>query len=271
MKTASRESSAMSNEQWAALAAGGAEVGLAVVRADGVRGDERIRAEGRLLWANACFERLTAEVEEDLLSSSQEERASVCTPAGQTWQIERREIESSDPKQAPLFLVEAVPLGGADTTSSPVDAELDSLTGVLNRQGLERELEQWFGKVPSKSFAVVFLDLDDFKAINDEQGHLVGDESLRQVGSRLRGAVRSGDVVGRFGGDEFVVLVSGITCEEEFQPVAKRLRQIGQSDENPLGVSVGAALTTEGYDNWPAMIHTADRRMYADKRAKKSG
>ena len=251
----------LSHERAALLAASATEVGLALVQ-----------GEASLLWANPCFTRLARALgcSPEQLAKREADEASqqVRTPEGQAWQLRWREARPSGEDGASLFLVEAVPQCLSDTMPLPAEGELDSLTGVLNRQGLERELLQWFEAASTRPFALVFLDLDDFKTINDEQGHLAGDERLRQVGDRLRGAVRSGDAVGRFGGDEFVVLVSGIAKEGDLQHVSERLSTVGKSKDRPLGVSLGSALSSEGYENPQAMLHAADRRMYAAKRAK---
>ncbi len=92
----------------------------------------------------------------------------------------------------------------------------DPLTGLANRQRLLDALDDTWSRVRdgSAAAAVIYCDLDGLKAINDRLGHEAGDIVLRAVGDRLRGAVRSADVVARFGGDEFVVLASGIRDDE---------------------------------------------------------
>jgi diguanylate cyclase (GGDEF)-like protein len=121
---------------------------------------------------------------------------------------------------------------------------------------------------------VLFLDLDGFKSVNDEHGHLIGDAVLRAVATRLTATVRPSDTVARLGGDEFVILVEGATTEG-LTALAGRLRDavgvpilIGDLDLN-VGVSVGMALTEGGAMEPSGLLARADRRMYDDKRADK--
>jgi len=100
-------------------------------------------------------------------------------------------------------------------------ATVDPLTGVLNRGALEEALLAELSR--GASFAVMFIDLDHFKSINDKFGHDVGDNVLRALGSHLKRTIRSNDIAGRYGGEEFVVCLSG--CDREFAPkIAERHR-----------------------------------------------
>ena len=116
-----------------------------------------------------------------------------------------------------------------DIEKSIVDeAFRDRLTGLPNRQAMLVRLERAFDDVKrgeAKPLAVMFLDLDRFKVINDSLGHLVGDKLLAAVSSRLRNCVRQarGDLVARFGGDEFVVLLEELSSTEEAAQVAERM------------------------------------------------
>lgn len=104
-----------------------------------------------------------------------------------------------------------------------VKATVDPLTKLLNRGALEEALYQELGR--GEPFAVMFLDLDHFKSINDTFGHDVGDTVLREVGAYLKRAVRGNDIAGRYGGEEFVVCLSG--CDLNFAPqVAERHREL---------------------------------------------
>ena len=90
----------------------------------------------------------------------------------------------------------------------------DQLTGLVNRDALLRamsaRIEQHRRAAESGRFAVLFIDLDDFKAINDRLGHAAGDRALIEFGARLRAASRAGDLVARYAGDEFVMLVDNV-------------------------------------------------------------
>jgi diguanylate cyclase (GGDEF)-like protein len=119
---------------------------------------------------------------------------------------------------------------------------------------------------------VLFLDLDGFKVVNDSHGHLVGDEVLQEVARRLTSCVRAADVVARFGGDEFVVLLDRVASNVAIAPVLRRLeaafeRPIAIPQGNvKLGVSVGVALAGVDGSTAEELIRAADRAMYAAKR-----
>ena len=104
-------------------------------------------------------------------------------------------------------------------------ASHDPLTGLYNRDALDNILkaEIMKAKLSKKVLSVIFLDLDNFKAINDSYGHQYGDEVLRKVGEILRSSVRKGDIVARYGGDEFVILLHSKT-ELEPEKVAERIK-----------------------------------------------
>jgi diguanylate cyclase (GGDEF)-like protein len=147
----------------------------------------------------------------------------------------------------------------------------DETTGLPNRRLLEdRVLQRLVGE--AGSLAVLFLDLDGFKAVNDALGHAVGDEVLRETGRRLQAVVRDGDVVARYGGDEFVV-VCGVMAEGEATEIAERLRGAIAApldflpDGFVLGVSIGVAVapSEDGPTSLDGIIRAADQAMYLAK------
>ena len=159
------------------------------------------------------------------------------------------------------------------TTELAEQAVHDPLTGLANRTLFEERLRAVLSRDARTGDAtgVLFLDLDGFKAVNDEHGHLVGDAVLRVVAARLSAAVRPADVVARLGGDEFVVLVEGAT-DPGIGALADRLRAaitasiiVGDLDLN-IGVSVGLALSEAGSMEPATLMARADRGMYAEKR-----
>jgi diguanylate cyclase (GGDEF)-like protein/PAS domain S-box-containing protein len=156
----------------------------------------------------------------------------------------------------------------------------DSLTDLANRVLFQNRLEMHLARSARRQThtAVLFLDLDRFKEVNDTHGHHVGDDLLKGVADRLRNSVRPEDTVARFGGDEFVVLIE-VANEREVEAVARRiLATLSEPmDLGPLtvqvGVSVGAAMTGPAVDRdiievATALIRRADAAMY---RAKQSG
>lgn len=157
------------------------------------------------------------------------------------------------------------------------DALHDSLTGLPNRVLLSDRLEQALERArrePTFAFALLFLDLDRFKVINDSLGHLEGDNVLTEVGERLRSTVRSVDTVARLGGDEFVLLLEGIHSPSDATRAAERVQsalvspiQVG-SQEFFTSASIGIALSSEEYDRPEDVIRDADIALY---RAKANG
>ncbi|MGI9455113.1 MAG: GGDEF domain-containing protein [Aeoliella sp.] len=149
----------------------------------------------------------------------------------------------------------------------------DPLTGLASRAAIEERIERLEMHPPSETgdLAVLFIDLNGFKQINDRWGHLVGDKVLTAVAARLSGAVRSNDLIARFGGDEFVVLVEGFRRRDELAPLVDRLRKAAEQPieisegKVQISASIGLALSSEGKQSLRDLISEADRRMYAEK------
>jgi diguanylate cyclase (GGDEF)-like protein/PAS domain S-box-containing protein len=153
------------------------------------------------------------------------------------------------------------------------EASHDSLTGLLNRRELERRLQGALedAAIDRSTLAVVMIDLDGFKKVNDRFGHVAGDELLRQVSSTLKASLRTGDVVGRFGGDEFLVLLAHCTEEDAVRvtaAVTERLRKLeclwaGQALQ--ARASIGIAIASARDQSWSGLVERADVACYDAK------
>ncbi len=150
----------------------------------------------------------------------------------------------------------------------------DELTGLPNRALFVEHLQRTIAHTKRHAgsrFAVLFLDLDQFKTINDGLGHVLADQLLTQIGQRLRACVRPEDVVARIGGDEFTVLVSSIASTKEIIGLTDRIHA---AMEPPIHVemhearattSIGVALGTDAYDRSEDILRDADIAMYEAK------
>jgi diguanylate cyclase (GGDEF)-like protein len=155
----------------------------------------------------------------------------------------------------------------------------DGLTGLANRSLLNSRLQQAVARSRRQGagVALLYLDLDGFKPVNDRQGHEVGDALLVSVGDRLLGSVRLEDTVARIGGDEFAILMEDLTDPADARQAAERVvsaiaRPFDVLDRSVrVGVSVGVVFNEAGADDGESMLRDADLAMYRAKDAGKSG
>ena len=153
-------------------------------------------------------------------------------------------------------------------------ANHDPLTGLPNRHRLQRALQQAMAHATKSGggLALLYLDLDGFKAVNDRSGHDVGDRILREVAHRLQQGLRHGDLVARVGGDEFVVLLPGCSDATTARAIAEglrmRLHPPCASPDGPvhLDASIGIACFPDDGSEPDALLAHADRAMYAQRR-----
>ena len=149
-------------------------------------------------------------------------------------------------------------------------AQTDELTGALNRRGLLQHLEAVHAGAASgqAGYALLMVDIDHFKAINDHHGHAEGDCVLKGVSASLRKALRADDHVGRWGGEEFCVLLPRTTLHDATllaERIARRVSDDGQ--RVPVTVSIGVSVYTAGDTDLQAVLRRADGALYEAKAA----
>jgi diguanylate cyclase (GGDEF)-like protein len=150
----------------------------------------------------------------------------------------------------------------------------DPLTGLANRTLLTNRLEQALrrGERHGSPVAVIFLDLDDFKSVNDTMGHAAGDKLLAQLGERFAERLRASDTAARIGGDEFAFVCEDLHDQEEAKGIVARLMQAldepyrHQGRAVPIRASVGVAVTSSFAQNAEQLLREADQAMYRAKR-----
>ena len=156
----------------------------------------------------------------------------------------------------------------------------DSLTGLANRDALIRHVEdrivQQRRRGDPRPFGVLFVDINRFKTINDEFGHDIGDAVLQELGKRLRAAVRADDLVARFAGDEFLVMLDSIERRDDAEQVRAHLEAVlrqplevltgSKTLEPALGAAVGVAIYPEDGQDVDTLVRHADQQMYLRKR-----
>lgn len=153
-------------------------------------------------------------------------------------------------------------------------AETDSLTGLTNHRGFQQALRSQLRRAATAhgTLALVVLDLDDFKAINEQHGHPFGDELLQGVAAQLRRSVRRGDIAARTGGEEFALVLPG-SSPESAQEIAERVcvavAQLAPADSE-LTCSAGVAIYPADAENAPALLQLAEGALYWAKRSGKS-
>ena len=164
-------------------------------------------------------------------------------------------------------------LSRENTTRMAHLARHDALTGLPNRVAFAEHFEQAvnLARRHDKEVGLLFIDLDNFKQVNDSLGHNAGDRLLRNVSRKLASCVRNTDLVCRYGGDEFVVLLSEINQPEDASRVAGKIQKAVarpvriQGDPVRLQLSIGISLFPEDGDDLETMMHRADAAMYHAK------
>jgi diguanylate cyclase (GGDEF)-like protein/PAS domain S-box-containing protein len=213
------------------------------------------------------------------------ERAMRGEPVSYEKEYEEGEIRNVKASYIPLFMSDGS-VGGVVAMAQDIThhheerarlkrlAERDGLTKLLNRPAFELWLSERITADDGHQLAVLYIDLDHFKPVNDEFGHAAGDAVLQEFARRLQRVIRPTDVAARLGGDEFGVALTGIRSHADAQRVADNIltaikapMQIGK-DSISIGASVGIATNAAREGGWQALIQHADEMLY---RAKRSG
>lgn len=202
---------------------------------------------------------------------------------------QHQELREGTPERPRSMAYDYLPLAGAggrvdgliligqDVTARRLEearllhlSQRDPLTGLLNRAGLASTLAAWFAAYDPATLAVLYIDLDRFKAVNDVHGHPVGDALLQAFAKRLSAVTRPGDAVARLGGDEFVVAIAGLKDRASALQVANKIVALAEQPFEVVGVtlhlgsSVGVALGAP--QGWESLIARADAALIQAKR-----
>jgi len=190
--------------------------------------------------------------------------------------VERHRLRAGDRIRVGAFVARYVAAGdpdGSELSSLAAASRRDPLTGLPNRRAFEEELGREAARAARAGapLAVVALDVDRFKAVNDTHGHAAGDAVLREVGVRIGAAVRAGDLAARIGGEEFALLLPGAGLTGAVE-LAERLRAAiaaapVDAGGTPLAVTVSLGCATLAPGEPPtALLARADARLYEAKR-----
>jgi diguanylate cyclase (GGDEF)-like protein len=161
-----------------------------------------------------------------------------------------------------------------DTAPAKSALYLDAVTGLPDRRALESQRQLWRNEAKTDAIphALLFMDLVGFKQINDQHGHVLGDKVLQTLAERWQRSLRHGDLIVRYGGDEFVALLRGVDSAKSAKPIIERLKKI---TEQPLElearllevkVTIGLALASDLSVELELLLAEADQSMYAAKR-----
>jgi len=209
-------------------------------------------------------------------------RAPVLTASGERWHEVSAQRYRHDPQSTALYVVTEMDVTAHRQTEERATylAEHDALTGLASRNAITGACAETLRSLKRQNHqaAVLFIDLDHFKTVNDSLGHAAGDELLKRMADRLRQVVRSGDLIARLGGDEFLVVAAlGPAADAELSALTDRLRaalsrpvQIGQH-EVQVTPSMGVSLFPRDGDDIDTLMLHADMAMYEAKGSGRNG
>jgi diguanylate cyclase (GGDEF)-like protein len=147
----------------------------------------------------------------------------------------------------------------------------DPLTGLFNRRAFEQHVRERLAAGGDGSFAIAFLDIDNFKLVNDRYGHAAGDEAIRACAAICAEAMGSGDFIARIGGEEFAAILAGVTAEEAFQRVDRIRNSVSGSirlpgpAREPVTLSAGICHSRNGFRDFDHLMQMADQGLYKAK------
>lgn len=153
-------------------------------------------------------------------------------------------------------------------------ADTDLLTGLTNKLATERKIKEYMTKNPNSQSMLFILDVDNFKKINDTMGHAFGDEVLRSLGQQITSIFRASDIIGRVGGDEFMIFLKGIPDENSIRKEANKVEnffrsfQAGEYVKYAATASIGVAIFPQEGSDFESLYKAADQGLY---KAKKRG
>ena len=153
-------------------------------------------------------------------------------------------------------------------------ADTDLLTGLTNKLATERKIKEYMTKNPNTQAMLFILDVDNFKKINDTMGHAFGDEVLRSLGQQITAIFRASDIIGRVGGDEFMIFLKGIPDENSVRKEAKKVEDFfhnfkaGEYVKYAATASIGVAIFPQEGNDFESLYKAADQGLY---KAKKRG
>ena len=155
-------------------------------------------------------------------------------------------------------------------------ADTDLLTGLTNKAATIRMIKEYMSQNPNGTGVLFVIDIDNFKKINDTMGHAFGDEVLKELGHQLRSMFRAMDVVGRFGGDEFMVFMTDVKDPASIKRNGDRLREFfrnfkaGEYVKYSVTASIGAAVFSEDGKDFEGLFRNADKAVYVVKKRGKN-
>jgi len=153
-------------------------------------------------------------------------------------------------------------------------ANYDNLTGVATKQNIINQISETIGeyKNTNDKFAVIVLDIDKFKSINDHYGHIVGDSAIKFVSSRVKNCLREEDLIGRLGGDEFIIFQKNINAKSDVELLLQRIQNTLKTpltiDESfiPIDISIGVSVYPTDAQHIDELYDKADKSMYIAKK-----